>query len=91
MPRTSSASSTRPGPRLASRTTEHSRPGPAAGRHRLRPTVGADGSFPDLVGWASWVETGELPADLDALMASALDGNMPEGGETGAAQGSAAW
>ena len=42
----------------------------------------ADGSFPDMAGWAHWVETGELPADLMAMIASAMEGNLPPAGST---------
>jgi len=53
----------------------------------------ADGSFPDLAGWARWVETGELPADLMAMMARSMEDSLPPDGstdtdtDTGPAQG----
>jgi len=36
-----------------------------------------DGTFPDLAAWAHWVKTGELTADLDPRLASAMAGHEP--------------
>jgi DNA-binding PadR family transcriptional regulator len=36
-----------------------------------------DGSFPDLAAWAHWVQTGELTADLDPRLATAIAESAP--------------
>jgi hypothetical protein len=36
-----------------------------------------DGSFPDLAAWGHWVKTGELTADLDPRLATAIAESAP--------------